>query len=123
MGNLVTDLGSIEKRTLFAGVEIPALTTSVIVASGAGKLGAGSLLGKITASKKYALCNAAATNGSQIADLVLAEDIDATSTDVAVLAYKTGIFNYNALSVASGDTVEAHKEELRLRGIHYRVDF
>jgi hypothetical protein len=122
MSNLVSELGSIVKRTLFAGVEIPALTTSVTIVSGAGKLSAGAILGKITASEKYTLCDVAAENGSQVAELVLGEDIDAASADVVALAYKSGIYNYDALSVASGDTVAAHVDELRLRNIHYRTD-
>jgi hypothetical protein len=122
MSNLVSDLGSIEKRTLFAGTEIPALPTTVTIVSGQGVLSAGSIIGKITASGKGAFCKASATDGSQVADLVLAEDVDATSVDVVALAYKTGIFNYDSLAVATGDTVAAHMQELRLRNIHYRTD-
>jgi hypothetical protein len=53
----------------------------------------------------------------------LAEPVDATSADVVALVWKTGIFNYDILAVAEGDTVENHADELREVGIHYRKDY
>ncbi len=54
----------------------------IVIASGSGKLDAGAVLGKITASGKYKPYTAAATDGSQNAAAILYEGCDATSADV-----------------------------------------
>jgi len=54
----------------------------VIIASGAGVLLAGAVLGKITASGKYAPLAPGATDGSEVASAILYEGCDATSEDV-----------------------------------------
>lgn len=53
-----------------------------IIASGAGKVEAGAVLGKVTASGKYVPLAPAATDGSQTAAAILYEGCDATSADV-----------------------------------------
>lgn len=75
-----------------------------IIASGAGKVIAGTVLGRITASKKLVPFDPAASDGSQTAVAVLYESCDATSADVrrtisardteiqgAVLVWKAGL--------------------------------
>lgn len=119
----MTEFGSVEFRTLFAGTEIPAMTTSVTVASGQGVLKPGAVLGKVTADGKYKLTDKNATDGSQVASVVLAEEIDTTGGDQIAVAYTSGLFNYDALYVADGDTVAAHKEELRDGNIYYKTDY
>jgi hypothetical protein len=52
------------------------------IASGAGVLPRGALLGKITATGKYILSLAAAADGSQVPDAILLEPVDATAADV-----------------------------------------
>ena len=54
---------------------------AIIVASGAGKLVAGTVLGKITASGKYIPALAGASDGSQNVAGVLFDGVDATSAD------------------------------------------
>ena len=54
---------------------------SVTIASGAGKLAPGTVLGKITTGGKYTALAPAATNGSQNAAGILWADIDATDAD------------------------------------------
>jgi hypothetical protein len=115
--------GSVEFGTIFAGTEIPALTTKVTIASGEGKLAKGAVLGVVTDGGKCRLVNGGSSDGSQVAKFVLAEDVDATSADVVAVAWKTGIFRYDFLYVAEGDTVAAHAEELRAVGIHYRDEY
>lgn len=51
------------------------------VASGSGKLTAGTVLGRITASGKLAAYDDTATDGSETAVAVLFETVDATSAD------------------------------------------
>ncbi|NRS50977.1 head decoration protein [Brevibacillus sp. HB2.2] len=122
MANISTTFGTVDNQSFFAGTEVSAMTTAVTLLAGQGKLKAGSVLGKITANGKYALVNKAATDGSQIASLVLSEDVDTTGADVNSVAYKTGVFRYDALKVAAGDSVANHKEELRTVNIHYKTD-
>lgn len=54
---------------------------TVTVVSGQGKLEPGAVLGKITASGKYALTTVAAVDGSENAVAVLRTAVDATSAD------------------------------------------
>jgi len=77
----------------------------------------GSVLGKITASSKYNLSLSAAVDGSEVSDLVLAEDCDATAGDKETLAYARGDFNQNALIIGTGHTIASIKEGLRVKGI------
>jgi hypothetical protein len=123
MPNIDMEFGSVQPRTIFAGTEIPALTTSITIASGEGKLDVGALIGVVEADGKGKLVDKEATDGSKVAKYVLAEPVDATSADVVALVWKTGIFNYDILAVAEGDTVENHADELREVGIHYRKDY
>jgi hypothetical protein len=53
-----------------------------IIASGSGKLDAGAVLGRVTASKKLVPLAPAASDGSQNAVAILYEGCDATSVDV-----------------------------------------
>jgi hypothetical protein len=54
----------------------------IVVASGSGKLDAGTVLGRVTASKKFVPFDPAATNGAEVAAAVLYEACDATDQDV-----------------------------------------
>lgn len=94
----------------------------IIVASGAGVLAAGTVLGKITASGKYVLHDAALVNGAEAAAAILFHPVDATSADVRTvgtvngpatifepyLTYKSGI--------SAGDKTAA-RAALRAKGL------
>lgn len=69
--------------------------------------------------KLVILGSTATTNETLTANCILAEDVEVgTTTDVTVLAYRTGHFARNKLAVASGYTLEAtDEEELRKAGI------
>lgn len=123
MANVSTEFGSVENRTFFAGTEIAALTSSVVLAEGQGILRKGAVLGKVEADGKYKLVDKKASDGSQIASVVLAEDVDTSAGEQMAVVFTQGIFNYDALYVADGDTVEEHKEELRAGNIYYKTDF
>lgn len=88
----------------------------VIVISGQN-LVRGAVLGKITASGKYALSVSAADDGSQTPDLILADDCDATSADQTALAYSRGDFGDIALTIGAGHTLASIAEGLRVKGI------
>jgi hypothetical protein len=68
-------------------------------------------------SGKYVLSLAAATNGSQVPDLVLAEDTDASAADKATVAYYSGRFIESALVLGAGQTADGVREGLRAKGI------
>jgi len=124
VGTISTQFASSDDRTFFGGTEITPLTTSVKLAAGQGVLYKGALLGKVTASEEYKLADGAANDGSEVASYVLATpEVDTSTTDLEAVAYKTGIFNRDALYVAEGDTVDKHAEELRLVNIHYKTDY
>lgn len=124
----MSEFGTVENRTLFAGTEIPAMTTSVTLLFDQGVLKVGAVLGKVTAPAdpnlgKYKLVDAVATDGSEVATVVLAEEVDTTGADQEAVAYTSGLFNYDALYVADGDTVLAHQEELRSGNIYFKTDY
>lgn len=75
-----------------------------MIAAGSGKLIAGTVLGRVTATRMFAPFDPAATDGSQNAAAILYEGCDATSADVrrtvsardteiqgAVLVWKAGV--------------------------------
>lgn len=53
-----------------------------VIASGSGKLDAGTVLGQVTATKKFKPLAPTANDGTQVAAAVLYEGCDATSADV-----------------------------------------
>ena len=71
----------------------------------------------IAASGKYKAVNSANTDGSEVADCILADDVDTTAGDVTAVAYKTGHFNRKALVFGGSDTAEMHEQTLRTLGI------
>ena len=77
----------------------------------------GTVLGKITAGGKYTISLAAASDGSGVVDLVLAEDCDASSADKLAIAYERGDFIQEALTLGAGHTAASIKEVLRGKGI------
>jgi len=68
-------------------------------------------------SKKAKIVNSANVDGSQVADCILTDDVDATSADVNVQAYTTGMFNRQALVFGGSDTAAKHEDVLRTKGI------
>jgi Bacteriophage lambda head decoration protein D len=77
----------------------------------------GAVIGKITASGKYTLSAAAAGDGSQTPDFILAEDCDATSGDKQALAYNGGHFIAEKVILGAGHTIASVKEGLRVKNI------
>lgn len=102
---------------LIGGTEVAILTANITLLAG-GNYKRGSVLGKITESGKYKLVDKAATDGSQIADVILADDADATAADTVATSYVSGIFNREKLTVADNDTISGHEEELRDKNIY-----
>lgn len=68
-------------------------------------------------SAKYKLSLAAATDGSEVPDLVLSQDTDASAGDVEAIAYETATVLKDALVLGSGHTIASIRPGLRLKGI------
>ena len=79
---------------------------TVTIASGAGKLEPGTVLGKITTGGKYTVLAPAATNGSQNAAGLLWDGVDATDADVpgVVILRGPAIVNRHEVSLPDGAT-------------------
>lgn len=72
----------------------------------------GALLGKVTASGKFALSLAAATDGSETPRAIAVEDCDASLADAACLVYLEGVFNEDAVTYGTGHTAASVKQGL-----------
>lgn len=105
---------------LIGGTAVNMVTESIVV--DAGNLTRGALLGRITATGKYILSLAAATDGSEVPRAILAEDADATSGDVTTIAYLTGEFNTAAMTFGTGHTAASTKDGLRDLGIFLKTN-
>lgn len=103
---------------LLAG-EFPRVERLITIASGQS-LQKGAVLGKVTADGKYKLSLAAANDGSEVPDVILTEDIDATNGDAQAVVYFSGEFNSKALTLGTGHTIESISATLRLRNITLR---
>ncbi len=102
---------------LFAS-EFPVIVRTATLASGAGALTRGAVLGKITASGKYLLSLSGALDGSEVPDAILAEDADATSADAQVMIYLAGDFRADQLTIGSAHTAASIRDGLRDKGIY-----
>ena len=97
---------------LFCG-EPSEFTLPITVVAGSGNLVVGSVLGRITASHKYAPYVDGHADGTEVARVILSEAIDATVNDVNTSAYVDAVFNRAALTGID----LAGEEDLQDRGI------
>ncbi|EFL53094.1 conserved hypothetical protein [Solidesulfovibrio fructosivorans JJ]] len=94
------------------------VTAAGTIASGAGALVRGTVLGKITASGKYQKAVGTAEDGSQTPDAILAEDTDATSADALSVVYLSGQFAESALTLDASLTLDGIRDGLRDKNIY-----
>ncbi len=101
--------------------DFPIVTDAVTILSGEN-LTRGAVLGKVTASGKYILCDTAAVDGSEDPKFILAEDADASGGDLDdVPVYASGEFNDNKISLGGATTPADVKEALRDRSIYLKT--
>ena len=117
MANLVTETNYAYDE-LIGGTYPHVLKGGGIIASGAGALKRGTVLGLITASGKYTVANTANEDGSQVGSAILADDVDATSADVNAEIYISGMFNREKLIFGGEDTYDKQAENLRMHDIY-----
>lgn len=111
--------GTLAPDNLIAG-DYPRVTEQAVIASGAGVLTRGTVLGKVTATGKFIKSASAAADGSQTPDRVLAEDVDASAADVTAPTYLSGEFNQRALVLGAGHTIASIKDGLRDKNIYIK---
>jgi len=89
-----------------------AVSQGVTILSGQN-LSRGAVVGRITASGKYILSLAAASDGSEVPRAIIAVDINATSGDKPGQVYVQGEFNERSLIFGTGHTAATVREPLR----------
>ncbi|MCM3567858.1 head decoration protein [Neobacillus mesonae] len=109
---LVSTLGTSEQDNLFVGGVMPVVTETINLKSGASYV-RGTVIGIVTATGEGTTVNSTASDGSQTAYGVLADDVDATSETKPAAIYLTGEFNESALVFGGTDTADTHKASLR----------
>ncbi len=77
----------------------------------------GTVLGKITASGKYTICDGAAVDGSEAPAEILLEDVDATLADAVGVTGRTGQYNEDALILGGVTTKDDVRDALEARSI------
>lgn len=97
------------------------VTDNALIASGQGVLARGTILGVVTAIGKYIVSKQTATDGSQVPSAVLADVVDATSSDANGGIYLQGEFNGNALIFDSSWSLAALKPLLRPLEIYVKT--
>lgn len=80
----------------------------------------GTVLGVVTASGKYTLSVATATDGSQVPKAILADDVNATVADVLAGVYLMAEVNQNRITFDPSWTLSTLKTALRPFGIFLR---
>lgn len=101
---------------LINDINIPLSEKSVKVKKSATELKRGTVLGIVKATGLAVPVDSSKTDGSEVADCILAIDIT-PETDVFVPAYSSGQFNRQALIFGGSDTADKHETKLRELGI------
>lgn len=106
---------------LIADNNQPLHVGTVTVASGEGELKRGSVLTR-NGSDKFVITASTLRVGGFLPEVILAEDIDATSADTVAEAYTSGDFKEDALIVDEHHTLsDADKADLKKNGIYIKA--
>ena len=103
-------------KLLVGGSNYDALTKIGTVLTGQ-TLVRGSVLGIVTASGKYKLCDASASDGSEVPKFILVNDTDASAADAKATVYKTGVFNRQSLTWGTNGAPTGYETALHDIGI------
>jgi Bacteriophage lambda head decoration protein D len=118
MSNLYTkNFDNIDMDNLFAGSSVPVLTGAVTLKAGQGIVKRGTVLGIITATSLAVAVDSTKSDGSQVANCILTDDVDTTDADTVATVYVSGHFNRKALIFGGTDTAPKHEIKLRELGI------
>jgi hypothetical protein len=98
----------------------------ITVASGAGELQRGTVLGMVSGDYEYNILNPGGSDGTEVARAILLEDVDATSAAVKTQGYFAGKYRLSDL-VWPGGITDAQKNAALLglqdKGILVDQDF
>jgi hypothetical protein len=120
-GPMFGDLDSFNPHDLIAG-DFPLKTEAITLAKGQN-LKRGSVLGRIKASGKFVLSRktddkaAEVSDGSETPLRILGEDVDATDKDQVTVAYRTGSFLKQGLTLHESHGFADIKYDLETRSI------
>lgn len=89
------------------------ITRKRTIASGAGVLARGTLLGKITASGKFVKSLSASSDGSQVPYAILLHDVDASAADAEAIIAIQGKFAKDGVVFGTGHTQASTEDALR----------
>lgn len=108
------------KSSLFVPDQLVAGTLQLVTDSGiitGGAFKRGTVLGLVSASRKYTQCVKTAKDGSQAPVAILVDDVDASSSDQTGGLYLMGEFNQNRVTIDASWTIAEMKAALRLLAI------
>ena len=120
MSDYIKDIGRCEQKEFMGGTQYPVITSTVELENNQGILRRGAILGKITSTNKFKLVDTTANDGSQIANCVLAHDIN-TEFETLAVCYTSGQFKLEHLYIKDEGDILKHLEELRLGNIYVTV--
>jgi len=108
----------LDHDNLIAG-DFHAVMDKVVVKAGSAYR-RGTVVGLLSTDEKAVAIDSTKTDGSERPYGILADDIDATDSDMEAVVYVTGEFNENRLIFGGTDKAETHKKALREMGIFLR---
>ena len=112
MTDFVTTFSGIDFDDLIGGTAVKAMTANGTLTVEARETPRGTLLSGT--DNAYSICAAGETATAILAHYVLSDE----GGEETVTVYTRGLFNRDGITVADGDTIEAHEEELRSVGIY-----
>ncbi|ECY3258276.1 head decoration protein [Salmonella enterica subsp. enterica serovar Alachua] len=96
------------------------LVTDTVTVTGAALYSRGTVLGQVTATGAYTLSVATAQDGSETPTAILADQADATASDVSAGVYLMGEFNGTRMIYDKSWTLDKLKVALRPSSIFVR---
>lgn len=117
-----SQIGSVVADDIIASSEVELMTQAITLLAGQGTLARGSVIGVITANGKGNLCDANSVDGSEVPNLVLSEEVDATA-DIVATCYKSGVFIKDKLVYGANGAPTGAEETLRKVNIHMKDQY
>lgn len=100
--------------------EMPFVTEDVTLAGSQGTVSKGTVLGHVTGGN-WVPVDDSATDGSEVARAVLAEDVDTSGGAIEGTIYRTGVFAEHELTFGGDDVVADHRDAMAEKGIFVRA--
>ncbi len=117
----IKDVGLCDRNSMIGSIKYPLVTATIDLEGDQGMLRKGAILGKITSSGKYKLVNTSGGDGSQVANCVLAHDIDTDGLTTAT-CYVSGQFNLSQIYIEDNDNILNCLDDLRIVNIYVSTE-